>query len=276
MAERMRTTLGLPIIIENVGGANGNMGVGRVARAPADGYTLSFGTLESNVFNGAIYALPYDVLNDFTPIAMTTFQPYVIVAKNAFPANDLQQFITWLKANPDKALAGTVGAGSAGHIAGAMFRNATETRFQFVPYRGGAQLMQALVAGEVDMIFNLAGGALSQARAGRIKAYALMAKSRTALAPDIPTVDEAGLPGFHLSSWTGLWAPRNTPREIVTRLNSAVIDALADVNVRTRLVEFVQEIPARDQQSPEALAALQKAEAQKWWPVIKAAGIKME
>jgi tripartite-type tricarboxylate transporter receptor subunit TctC len=276
LAERMRVSLGQPVIIENVTGANGSMGVGRVARAPADGYTLSFGTLETNVFNGAIYALPYDALNDFTPVANPTSQPYVIIAKNALPASDLKQFITWLKANPNKALAGTAGSGSPGHIAGALFQKATGTRFEFVPYRGGAPAMQDLVAGQIDMIFNLAGGSLAQVRAGRIKIYAVMAKSRSSFAPDVPTVDEAGLPGLHMSSWTGLWAPKGTPRSIIARLNDAVVDALTDANARARLTELVQEITPPDLQTPDALAALQKAEIEKWWPIIKAANIKGE
>jgi tripartite-type tricarboxylate transporter receptor subunit TctC len=276
MAERMQVFLGQPVIVENVGGANGRPGVGRVARAPADGYTLSYANMETHVFNAIISALPYDVVTDFEPVSYATSQPYVVAAKNAMPANDLKEFIAWLKANPDKASAGTAGLGSAAHIGGVLFQNATGTRFQFVPYRGGAQLMQDLVAGQIDLIINLAGLSLTQARAGRIKVYAVMGKNRSALAPDIPTVDEAGLPGFYMSSWTGLWAPKGTPKDVIAKLNAAVVDALADPNVSTRLADTGQDIPPRVQQTPEALGALQKAEIEKWWPIIKAAGIKGE
>jgi tripartite-type tricarboxylate transporter receptor subunit TctC len=276
VTERMRTSLGRPIIIENVGGALGTLGVGRVARAAPDGYTLTLGNFNTHVTNGALYALSYDVLNDFEPVTLVTTQPYLIVAKAALPAHDLNGLIAWLRANPNKASASTQGLGGSSQIAGVFFQNVTGTSFQFVPYRGGAQAVQDLVGGQVDLTITSSGEALAYVRAGSIKAYAVLAKTRLAAAPDIPTVDEAGLPGFYFSSWFGLWAPKGTQKDIVARLNAAVVEALADPRVRARLADLGQEIFPRDQQTPEALAALQKAEIAKWWPIIKEAGIKAQ
>jgi len=276
LAERMRGSLGQPIIIENIGGANGTIGVGRVARAAPDGYTVGVGAWSTHVANGALYALAYDVLNDFAPISPVTSQDYLIVAKKTFPADDLRGLIAWLKANPDKASAATQGVGGTSHISGILFQNVTGTRFQFVPYRGGAPAMQDLVAGQVDFMIASPGDALEQVRAGRIKAFAITAKSRLAAAPEIPTIDEAGLAGLYFSIWFALWAPKRTPREIVIKLNAAVVDALADASVRRRLANLGQEIFPRDQQTPEALGAMQRAETEKWWPIIKAANIKPE
>jgi tripartite-type tricarboxylate transporter receptor subunit TctC len=276
IAERMKASLGQPVILENVGGANGSIGVGRVARAAPDGYTLSLGYWGTHVVNAALYTLPYDPLKDFEPISLVVANPQVIVAKNALPAKDLRGLIGWLKANPDRATLATVGSGSPPHIAGAFFQQLTGTRFQPVPYRGGAPATQDLVAGQVDFSILQAGAVLSQVRAGNIRAYAVTAKTRLSSAPDIPTVDEAGLPGLHLSTWSGLWAPKGTPKTIIAKLNAAVVDALADLTVRQRLTEIGQEIFTREQQTPEALFALQKAEVDKWWPVIKAAGIRAE
>jgi tripartite-type tricarboxylate transporter receptor subunit TctC len=276
LAERMRATLGQTVIIENVTGANGTIGVGRVARATPDGYTISIGHWSTHVVNGAIYQLQYDLLNDFEPISLIASNSYVIVAKNAVPANDLKGFITWLKANPDKASEGTAGAGSPQHIGGVFFQKATGTSFQFVPYRGAAPAMQDLLAGQIDMIIDDPTDALPYIRAGGIKAFAVTAKTRLAAAPDIPTVDEAGLPGFYFSRWHGLWVPKGTPKDIVGKLNAAVVDALADPAVRTRLADLGQEIFPREQQTPGALGSFQKAEIDKWWPIIKAAGIKGE
>jgi tripartite-type tricarboxylate transporter receptor subunit TctC len=274
LTERMRTSLGQPVLVENVTGANGTIGVGRVARAPADGYTLSFGGWTEYVASGAIYPLAYDLLKDFTPISPIRSGPYLIVAKNGIPANDLTGLIAWLKTN--KASAGTGGVGGPEHLGGLLFQSATGTRFQFVPYRGSGPAIQDLAAGHIDILFQSLITSLPAARAGLVKAYAVMAKTRVAAAPDIPTVDEAGAPGLYLSSWSGLWAPRNTPKDIVARLNAAVGDTLADPAVRSRLTDLGSEIPPRDQQTPEALAALQKAEVEKWWPIIKAANIKEE
>ena len=222
VAERMRASLGQPIIIENVTGAAGNLGVGRVARATPDGYTLVLGLWSTHVVNAAIYALPYDVLNDFEPIALLTNSPQVIVAKKTMPANDLSALIAWLRANPDRASQGTAGVGSPQHVFGVFFQNVTGTRLQFVPYRGGAPAMQDLVAGQIDMIVADPVTSLAQARNGHIKAYAVTGKNRLPAAPDLPTVDEAGLPGFYASVWAAIWAPRATPKAIIARLNSAV------------------------------------------------------
>jgi tripartite-type tricarboxylate transporter receptor subunit TctC len=276
MAQHMRTSLGQNVIVENVAGANGNIGVGRVARAAPDGYTISIGHWSTHVVNGAVYPLPYDLLKDFEPISLIATNSYLIVAKNAVPANDLKSFIAWLKANPDKASEGTAGPGSPQHVSGVFFQNATGTRFQFVPYRGAAPAMQDLLAGQIDMIIDDPTNSLPQVRAGKIKAFAVTARSRLAAAPDIPTVDEAGLPGFYFSRWHALWAPRGTPKDVIAKLNTAVVGALADPAVRSRLADLGQEIFPREQQTPQALGAYHKAEIEKWWPMIKAAGIKVD
>ena len=276
LAENMRATLGQPVILENVTGAAGSIGAGRVARAAGDGYTLIIGVWGTHVLNGAIYPLPYDLLKDFESISLVASNPMVIVAKKAMPANDLVELIAWLKANPDKASAGTTGTGGASHIAAILFQKETSTRFQFVPYRGLAPAMQDLVAGQIDMMIDNPATSLPQVRAGTIKAYATTAKARLAAAPDLPTADEAGLPGFTVSQWTALWAPKGTPKEIIAKLNEAVVKSLADKNVLARFADLGQSIAPRDQQTPELLAAYQKAEIEKWWPIIKAANIKAE
>jgi tripartite-type tricarboxylate transporter receptor subunit TctC len=276
MAERMKESLGKPVIIENVGGAAGSIGVGRVARATPDGYTLSFGIWSTHVVNGAIYALPYDVLKDFEPISLVASAPQVIVSRNAIPAKTLRELIAWLKANPDKATLATVGSGSPPHVAGILFQKLTDTRFRFVPYRGGAPALQDLLAGQVDLSILQPAVVLPHVRAGTIRAYAVTATTRLDSAPDIPTADEAGVPSLHVDTWSGLWAPKGTPKTVIARLDAAVVGALADPEIRRRLAEIGQEIPPREQQTPEALAALQAAEIDKWWPIIKAANIKGE
>jgi len=276
LANPMSVALGRPIIIENVTGAAGSIGVGRVARAAPDGYTLSVGFLGTHVLNGALYALQYDVLNDFEPIALLASNPQLIVAKIAMPANDLIELIAWLKANPGAASQGTAGAGSPAHVGGALFQNMTGTRFQFVPYRGAAPAMQDLVAGQIDLMFDQASSALPHVRSGGIKAYAVTAKTRLASAPDIPTAEEAGLPGFYISVWSGMWSPKGTSQDVIAKLNAAVVRALSDQTVQQRLAELGQEIPPRHQQTPAFLAVFQKAEIEKWWPIIKAANIKGE
>lgn len=273
VAEGMRSSLGQPVVIENVTGAAGSIGVGRVARAAPDGYTISIGQWGSHVTNGAIYALQYDLLNDFAPLAWVATGVPLIVSRNTLPAKNLMELIAWLRANSDRASEGTAGAGSPQHIAGVYFQQETGTRFQFVPYRGVAPAMLDLVAGQLDFMIDQATNSLPQVAAGKIRAYAVTAKTRLAAAPDIPTVDEAGLPGFYVSIWQGLWAPKRTPPDIVAKLNAAVVSALATPRLRQRYDEIVQEIPPRDRQTPEALGALQKAEIDKWWPIIKAAGI---
>jgi tripartite-type tricarboxylate transporter receptor subunit TctC len=276
VAEGLRTSLQQTVIVENVAGAAGSIGTGRVARAAPDGYTLIFGNWASHVVNGAVYSLQYDVLNDFEPVSLIAIQPMVIVTRKSLPANDLKELIAWLKANPDKASAGGAGVGSANHVATVFFQKQTGTRFQSVPYRGGAIAMQDLLAGQIDMIFDLAASAVPLARAGTIKAMAVMAGSRLAAAPDIPTVDEAGLPSLHVSLWNALWAPKGTPKDVVAKLNAAMVESLADPAMRKRLIDLGQDIPPRDQQAPEALRAYHQAEIEKWWPIIKAANIKVE
>jgi tripartite-type tricarboxylate transporter receptor subunit TctC len=276
VAERMRVSLGQPIIIENVAGASGSIGAGRVARAGGDGYTVSFGNWTTHVLNGAVFALPYDLLNDFEPLSLLATESMLIVTNKAVPAKDLNELIAWLKVNPDKVSAGTGGAGSVSHIVGVFFQKQTGTRFQFVPYRGLGPAMQDLVAGQIDMMVDVSANSLPQVRAGTIRAYAVTARRRLAEAPDIPTVDEAGLPGFYVSNWRALWLPKGTPKDIVARLNAAVGEALADSAVRSRLADLGQEIFPAGQRTPEALGAFHKAEIEKWWPIIKAANIKAE
>jgi tripartite-type tricarboxylate transporter receptor subunit TctC len=276
ITEPMRASLGQTIIIENMGTAAGSVAVGRVAQAAPDGYTLSIGNWATHVVNGVIYARRFDLLNDFDPVALISSNPALIVAKNTMPANNLREFIAWLAANPDKVSAGTSGIGGPGHVFGVFFQSMTGTRFQFVPYRGGGPAMQDLVAGHIDMIVASPTDALPHLRAGRIKAYAVTAKSRLAAAPEIPTVDEAGLPGFYTLLWYALWVPKSTPKDIIAKLNAAVVDALANAAVHSRLADLGQEIFARGQQMPEALGAFQKTEIEKWRPIINAAGIKAE
>jgi tripartite-type tricarboxylate transporter receptor subunit TctC len=276
LSEPMRASLGQSIIVENVTGAAGSIGVGRVARAAPDGYTLSIGHWSTHVVNGAIYPLPYDLLRDLEPIVLLPSNPMIVVSKNAVPAKDLNEFVGWIKANEGKVSAGTAGAGSATHIAGVYFQNVTGTRFQFVPYRGTGPALQDLVAGQIDFLVDQASNSLQHVRDGKIRAYAVTANTRLASAPDIPTVVEAGLPALDISVWYGLWAPKGTPKEIIAKLNAAAVQALNDPTVRLRFGELGLDIPSQDQLTPEALGAFQKAEIEKWWPVIKGANIKTE
>ena len=276
IAERMRMPLGQPIILENVSGAAGSLGVARAARAAPDGYTISLGNISSHVLNGAIYPLQFDALKDFEPVALLASNPQLIISKNALPANDLKGLIAWLKANPDKASAGTGGTGGVAHVGGVFFQKETGTRFQFVPYRGTNLAQQDLIGGQIDLLFDQAVSALTNVKAGKIRAYAVTAKTRLGSAPDIPTVDEAGLPGFYMSVWNALWVPKGTPKEIITKLSLAAMDAMADPVVCKRLDDMGLDIPALDQRTPEALGAFHKAEVEKWWPIIKAANIKAE
>jgi tripartite-type tricarboxylate transporter receptor subunit TctC len=274
LAERMGRPLGQPVIIENVGGAAGSVGVARVVRATADGYTLSIGTSTTHVLIGGLYALPFDLLNDLAPIAELAAEPLLIVARKSLPVRNLTEFIAWLKDHPDTATAGTAGVGATGHLSGISFQNVTGTRYQFVPYRGNGPAVQDLIAGQIDFMIEPSSNFLAQVRAGTLNALAVCAKTRIATAPDIPTVDEAGLKGFYASLWFGLWAPKDTPKDIVAKLNGAVVQALADPDVRNRIAELGPQIVPREQQDPNALAVLQKAEADRWWPIIKAANLR--
>jgi len=276
MADGMRGPLGQSVVIENIGGAAGNIGVGRVARATPDGYTLILGSWPTHVLNAAITALPYDPVTDFEPVSLIAAQPLLVIAKKSLPPQDLKELIAWLKASGDKATQATSGIGGASHVSGLFFQQATGTRYQFVPYRGGGPAMQDLLAGQIDMMIDLAASATPQVRAGTVKAYAVTAASRIAAAPDVPTVGEAGLPDFRVASWHAIWAPKATPAAIVDKLNAAVVEALADPTVRKRLGDIGQEIYPREQQTPQALTSFHKAEIEKWWPLVKAANIKAE
>lgn len=276
MAERMGRALGQTVVVENTSGAAGSIGVGRVVRAAPDGYTLSIGHWSTHVVNGAVYPLPYDLLRDLDPVAMIASNPQMLVSKIAVPAGNLKDLVTWVKAHEDKVTVGTAGVGAASHIGGIYFQNLIGAKLQFIPYRGSAPAQQALLAGQIDMMVDQASSALPQVRGGKIRAYAVTSKTRLPSAPEIPTVDEAGLPGLYISVWHGIWVPHGTPKEVVAKLNAAIVEALADPLVRQRLADMGQEIPPLDQQSPQALGAFQKAEIDKWWPLIKAAGVKAE
>jgi tripartite-type tricarboxylate transporter receptor subunit TctC len=275
-AARLGTSLGQTVVVENTTGAAGTIGTGKVVRAAPDGYTVLIGHWSTHVVNGAIYPLTYDLLNDFAPISLIASNPQLLVAKKAIPAKDLKELIAWVKANQDKVSAGTAGAGAASHVSGVYFQSVTGTKFTFVPYRGTGPALQDVVAGNLDLIFDQAASALPQVRNGNVRAFAVTSKTRLTSAPDIPTVDEAGMPGFYIAVWHALWLPKGTPNDIVMRLNAAVRESLADPAVRSRLIELGQDIPATDQQTPEALYAYHKAEIEKWHPIIKAAGIKAE
>jgi len=276
LSEPMRAALGQPIVIENVAGAGGNIGVGRLARAAPDGYTVGIGQWSTHVVNAVTYALPYDVLTDFEPIALLTITPQLIIARKNFPADSVKEMIAWLKANPDKASAATVGAAGGAQVTGVYFQQATGTRFAFVPYRGGAPAMQDLIAGQVDIMFDQGANAVGQIKNGAIKAYAVLTKDRWPALPDVPSIDEAGVPSLYVSYWHGLWAPKGTPKDIVAKLNAAVVAALADPGMRQRLADIGQEVWPRAQQTPEALAAHHMAETVKWWPIIRASKLRAE
>jgi tripartite-type tricarboxylate transporter receptor subunit TctC len=276
LAERMKLPLGETILIENVTGAGGSLGVGRTVRAAPDGYTIGFGHLGTNVANGAIYKLGYDLVADLEPVVMLPSNPMIIVSKNAVPAKSLKELLEWLKSRPVPAAAGTAGAGSGSHIAGLYFENATGIKLQYVPYRGTGPALNDLVAGQIDIIVDQLSNSINQVRAGTIRGYAVTDTKRAAQAADIPTVDEAGLPGFHMTLWSGLWVPKGTPKEIVAKLNAAAVEALSDPAVRKQLENLGLQMTPLDQLSPEALGSWQKAEIAKWWPMIKAANVKVE
>ena len=276
IGERMKSSLGQAVVVENTTGAGGSIGARRVARAVPDGYTLGIGNLSTHVINGATYVLDYDVVRDFVPVSLLTTEPMILAARKTVPAVDLKELVVWLKANPDKATAAVGGTGDITQITDLLFQNETATRFRLVPYKGTVLALNDVIAGHIDLISMQSSSLLPQINAGSIKAYAVMGGKRLAAAPDIPTADEAGLVGLHVPYWFGLWLPKGVPGEIVAKLKAAVVDALADENVKARLNGGGREVVTCDQQTSEALAALQQAEIARWWPVIRDAGIKAE
>jgi tripartite-type tricarboxylate transporter receptor subunit TctC len=276
LAEKMRGILGQPVIIENIAGAAGSIGVGRAVRSAADGYTLSIGTSTTHMLTGGLYALQFDLLKDLEPIIQIGSEPLLIVGKKSLPADDLKGLIAWLKANPDKASVGIAGVGAMGHLTGILFQKETGTKFQFVPYRGNGPAMQDLLAEQIDFMIEPSSNFKSLLGAGSVKPYAITGRTRLPSSADIPTADEAGLSGFLASLWYGLWVPKDTPKEIIAKLNATMLQVLADPSVQKRLEELGIEITPLVRQSPEALRAFQKAEAERWWPIIKAANLKVE
>ncbi len=276
LGERMRTSLNQTVIVENVTGAGGTIGVTRAVRAPADGYTVSFGHLGTHVINGAIYPLTFDLLGDLDPVGLIGGNPQMVVSKNAVPAKNLKELIAWIKANEANVTFGTAGVGSGSHFSGLYFQTLIGTKARYVPYRGTGPAMQDLVGGQIDIIVDQASNAMPQVQGGKIRAYAITADKRIAAGPDIPTVDEAGLPGYHIWLWSGLWVPKGTPNDVVAKLNDAMREALTDPAVLKRFADLGLEAAPRDRQTPDALRAHQKAEANKWWPMIKSANVKPE
>jgi tripartite-type tricarboxylate transporter receptor subunit TctC len=276
LVERMRVTLGQNILIENVTGAAGSLGVGRVVRSPPDGYTISIGHLGTHVANGAIYKLGYDLVTDLAPVVLLPSNPMVIVSTNSVPAKTLPELLAWLKAKPTPPTAGTAGAGSGSHIAGLYFEKASGIKLQYVPYRGTAPALTDLVAGQIDIIVDQTSNSIGQIRAKTIRAYAITANKRLESAPEIPTTDEEGLHDFHMTLWSGLWVPKDTPKDVIAKLNAAAVEAMNDPAVRKKFENLGLEMPAADQLTTEALGAWQKSEIAKWWPMIKAANVKID
>jgi tripartite-type tricarboxylate transporter receptor subunit TctC len=276
IADRIKTTLRQPVVVENVPGASGTIGSARVERAAPDGHTLIVGQWSSHVGAGATLSLTYDPVNDFEPVALLTSSPLWIVGRKNLPADDLKGLIAWLKANPDKASAGTVGIGSGTHMCLIYFQNMTGTRFQVVPYRGGPAMMQDLLGGQIDFTCPEASQNLSQYRSGAIKVFGVMSNTRWFTAPDIPTLEEGGTPAMDFPFWNGLWAPKGTPKAIVDKLNAAVVEAFADPLVQKRFSELGYVIPPREQLTPAALGRYHRQEVAKWHPIFKAAKIKAD
>src|SRR3954453_9275509 len=276
LAERMKTTLGEALLVENVTGAGGSIGVGRAVHSPPDGYTISFGHLGTHVANGAVYKLNYDLVTDLEPVVLLPSNPMIIVSKNAVPASSLKELLAWLKSRPSPATAGTAGAGSGSHIAGVYFESVSGIKLQYVPYRGTAPALNDLIAGQIDLIVDQTSNSINQVRAGTIRAYAITDDKRLSSAPDIPTAEEAGLKGFNMALWSGMWVPKGTPKAIVAKLNAAAVEALNDPGVKKQLESQGLEMTPQNQLTPEALGPRQKAEIAKWWPMIKAANIKVD
>ncbi len=274
MAERMKVSLGQPVIVENVTGAAGSIGVARGSHAAPDGYTIVMGDWSTHVVNAAMYDLQYDVVNDFEPVSLLPSAPQIIASPNSVPAKNLRDLIAWIKDDPTKVTYGMSGLGSPSHVSGVLLQNVTGAKFQLVPYRGAALVMNDLLSGTLQLSMFPVTVALPQLGAGAVRAYAITASKRNAAAPDIPTVDEAGLSDFHISLWWGLWMPKGTSKDVIARVNAAVVDALSDPATQKRIAAQGLDIPPREQQTPQALAAYQKAEIEKWWPIVKAANIR--
>ncbi len=274
LGERMRVSLGQPLVVEYVTGASGAVGTGRVARAAPDGYTIVCGHFGTHATNAAVYTLPFDVVKDFAPISLLPRNPYLIVTRKNFPADDLKGFLAYVTANPDKVNMGHPGVGTAPHLLALQLQTLAGSRMNYIPYRGAAPAMIDMMAGQIDLMVDQVQNSLGHVRSGAIKALAIASPARNPQVAEVPTVDEAGAPGLHMSLWYGFWAPAGTPEPVIAKLNAAVVEALADPAVRERLTGLGMEIPPRDQQNPAALLAVQKAEIEKWSPVIRAAGIK--
>ena len=277
ITERMRVALKQSTVIENVSGASGTIGVGRAARAAPDGYTVCVGNWPTHVVNGAMFNLPYDLVEDFEPVALLTSNPYIMLVRKNLPAKDVRELIAFLKANPGGVTLGTAGPGSGQHIGGLYFQNVTGTTLRFVPYRAGAiDILKDLVGGHIDLTFEQAISALPSVRGGIVNAYAVASSTRLAAVPDVPSIDEAGAPGVHISAWSGFFVPKGTPKEIIATLTKAAMETLADPALIKRLEDLGQTIPPPERQTAEALRAYHKAEIARWWPLIKAANIKSE
>ncbi|HEX4408767.1 MAG TPA: tripartite tricarboxylate transporter substrate-binding protein [Xanthobacteraceae bacterium] len=276
IAQAMSKNLGQPVVVENVSGAAGVVGVTRGERSPPDGYTVQWGMWGTNMANGAIYPLDFSLLTDLEPVALVATQPFFIDGRKDLPANNLKELVAWIKQKEGKVTMGTSGVGSPSHLAGVLMEQLVGINWQMVSYRSAGLAQQDLLAGFTDLQLDTPAVSLPHVKSGALKAFAVTAKERIDVAPDIPTTDEAGLPGFYFSFWHGLWAPKGTPKPIIDRLNAAIVAALQDPETRKRLTDLAQVIYPREQQTPEAFRAFQKAEADKWWPIIKAAGVKAE
>ncbi len=276
VAEGMRKALNQTVIAENVGGAGGTIGVGRAVHATPDGYTVLIGQWGTNVATGAIYNLKFDLLKDLEPVGLIATQPFLIVSRSSIPANNLKELIAWIKANPDKATEGNSGIGSPSHVSGILFQKAINSPIQMIPYRGAGESTQAIVSGQIDVLLNTPAVSMTQLKAGQVKVFAVTDKRRLATAPDVPTTDEAGLPGFYFTFWHALWVPKGTPKDVIAKLNAALRTTLSDPDTRKKLDGLSQDVFPAEEQTPEALAKFQREEIEKWWPIIKEAGIKAE